>query len=208
MIRPALFLSDGPSDEPLGQHLERLCAERGVVVQMTSPDFGRLPRPPGQRVANRLQAAIGLGVEPEILFVHRDAEGRKPEDRWTEVRKAVAKVIPGLPHVAVVPVRMTEAWLLVDHGLIRKVAGRPNSADKLGVPPAKYLERQRDPKELLRDALRTASGLSGHQLKRFDERFGEHRRMILQQLDIHGPVRQLPAWQALESSINATLAAL
>ena len=208
MIRPALFLSDGPSDEPLGQHLERLCAERGVVLQMTSPDFGRLPRPPGRRVADRLQAAIELGVDPEILFVHRDAEGGRPANRWNEVRKAVAKVMPGLPHVAVVPVRMTEAWLLVDHGLIRRVAGRPKSSDRLGVPPVKHLERQRDPKGLLRAALRTASGLSGPKLERFDRRFGEHRRIILQQLDIHGPVRQLPAWQALESSINAMLAIL
>lgn len=208
MIRRALFLSDGPSDEPLGQHLERLCAKRGVVVQITAPDFTRYRPPPGRRVADRLQAAFALEVEPEILFVHRDAEGRTPADRRHEVGKAVARIMPGLPHIAVVPVRMTEAWLLVDHGLIRRVAGKPNSSIRLGVPPTKHLERHRDPKGLLKAALGTASGLSGHRLKRFDRRFGQHRWIILQQLDIHGPVRQLPAWQALESSIDATLAAL
>ncbi|MCY3785792.1 MAG: hypothetical protein OXG47_03590 [bacterium] len=208
MIYRAIFLADGSSDEPLGEHLEVLCARRDLAVRVTTPDLRRLPRPPGHRVADRLQAILDLGDIPDILFVHRDAEGQDPERRFTEVDRAVARVCRDLPHVAVVPVRMTEAWLLLDEQSIREVAGRPNSTVDLGLPPVSGIETQPDPKSLLECALETASGLTGRRRDRFRRSFGQHRRTLLQRLDIDGPVRRLKAWQALESELDDLAARL
>ena len=202
MIHRAIFLADGSSDEPLGEHLEILCARRGMAVRVTTPDLRLLRPPPGRRVADRLQAILDLGDPPDILFVHRDAEQQDPERRFDEVAEAVARIRAGLPHVAVVPVRMTEAWLLLDEQSIRDVAGRPNSAVDLDLPPVSRIEALTDPKSLLKQALDAASGLTGRRRDRFQQRFGQHRRTLLQRLDINGPVRQLPAWQALESALD------
>ena len=202
MIRRAIFLADGSSDEPLGEHLEILCARRDLAVRVTTPDLRRLPIPPGHRVDDRLEAILKLGDVPDILFVHRDAEGQEPERRFVEVAQAVARISEGLPAVAVVPVRMTEAWLLLDEQNIRDVAGRPNSTVDLGLPPTSRVEAQPDPKSALERALDLASGLSGRKRDRFRQRFGQHRRTLLQRLDIDGPIRQLKAWQALESALD------
>ena len=202
MIRRAIFLADGSSDEPLGEHLEVLCARRNLAVRVTTPDLRLLRRPPGHRVADRLQAILELGDVPDILFVHRDAEAQDPKRRVAEVAQAVARVSDGLPAVAVVPVQMTEAWLLLDEQSIRDVAGRPNSMADLGLPPASRVEAQPDPKSVLEHALDVASGLAGRRRDRFRNRFGHHRRTLLQRLDIDGPVRQLKAWQALESALD------
>lgn len=97
MIRRALLLTDGPSDAPLADHLEVLCAQRGVEVRITAPDLRRLPEPPGARISNRLKAVLDLGdAEYELLFVHRDAEGRPPTERRMEIFEGVGRVCPGL----------------------------------------------------------------------------------------------------------------
>lgn len=202
MIQRAIFLADGPSDEPLGEHLESLCARRDLAVRVTTPDLRLLPRPPGRRVADRLEAILKLGDVPDVLFVHRDAEGQDPEQRFAEVAQAVARINEGLPAVAVVPVRMTEAWLLLDEQSIRDVAGRPNSTVDLGLPPISRIEDQPDPKSALERALDLASGLAGRRRDRFRQRFPQHRRTLLQRLDIDGPIHQLKAWQALESALD------
>ena len=208
MIRRAIFLADGSSDDPLGEHLEVLCARRGLEVRITTPDLRRLPEPPGLRVVDRLQEAFRLSDIPDIVFVHRDAENQDPLERYAEVADAVAQVSQGLPTVAVVPVRMTEAWLLVEEDNVREVAGRPRSTADLGLPSVSRIESHPDPKSLLREALDIASGLEGRRLQRFQRRFGQHRRTLLQRLDIDGPVRQLSAWQALESSLDDATALL
>lgn len=205
MIRRGVFLADGAADMPLSQHLERLCAERGVEVRITAPDFRLLRTPPGLKVSDRLRHSLVQEIQPEIVFVHRDAEGQPPKERCLEVKNAIAQASPGLPHVPVVPIRMTEAWLLVDEQQIRDVAGRPNSTAPLALPPIRRIEQHSDPKELLKAALVTASGCTGRRLEAFQRRFGNHRHTLLQRLDTSGPVRQLSAWKALEASLNQVL---
>ncbi len=61
-----------------------------------------------------------LGSEQRVAEVHAGA---------TAAGVPLEKVVP------VVPVRMTEAWLVLDEAEIRRVAGRPASTNGLGVPP-------------------------------------------------------------------------
>lgn len=112
------------------------------------------------------------------------------------------------PTVAVVPIRMTEAWLLLDEGRIRRVAGNPNGRTDLGLPRLSDVESVADPKRLLQGALISASGLQGHRLRKFRERFNDHRRRLLEGLDLDGPVTELSGWKALQRSLTAALARL
>ena len=66
-------------------------------------------------LAERVTATARLG-QWDLLFIHRDAEGQNPQLRHEEISEAAA----GKAHVAVVPIRMSEAWLLFDEEAIRE----------------------------------------------------------------------------------------
>lgn len=206
MTLRALFMADGPSDLPLADHLEALCAEHHREVEVTRID-PRLVRVPSRSVEDRLRHLLQHGAEPDIVFVHRDAENQDPSRRSGEVRAgAVAAGVAADRVVPVVPVRMTEAWLLLDEGAIRRVAGRPNDATPLGLPGVGAIEGIADPKQLLRDALLEAGAPSGRRRRaQFERDFGEHRALLLQRLDRGGPVNQLTAWQQLKADIATVL---
>lgn len=206
MTLRAVFLADGPSDLPLAGHLEALCAEHHREVQVTAIDPRNL-RAPGRTVQDRLRYLLQQGVEPDLVFVHRDAEGQNPAERASEIRTgaadagvAVGKVVP------VVPVRMTEAWLLLDEAEIRRVAGKPGSTNALGLPPVAAVEGVADPKQLLREALLQAGAPVGRRRrKQFGRDFGQQRALLLQRLDPRGPITALTAWQQLKTDIAAVL---
>lgn len=206
MIYRGVLLVDGSSDAPLARHLEVLCSRSGFKVRITTPDLRRLPDPPGLSVTARLEALKQIDGSYDIVFVHRDAEREHSDARIDEIEKAIRIVLPGRPYVPVVPVRMTEAWLLLDERAIRAVAGRPSGRSNLSLPSR--VEELPDPKRELQQALARASGASGRRLTRVKSRFNEHRRQLLERLDVDGPVTELGAWQDLLGAIEAGLAAL
>lgn len=201
----ALYIADGPSDLPLAQHLEWLCRRKGTEVEIV--------RVPGERlrtrtVAGRLEVLLDEDPAFDMLFVHRDSEDRLPAPRFEEIQKAVNSVGFLGPVVGVVPIRMTEAWLLLDEEAIRQVAGRPNGNTPLKLPKPAHVESIADPKRLLRETLALASEASGRRLKIFQKQFGTHRSQLLERLDPEGPVRELSAWARLESDISGAVTAL
>jgi len=203
-----LLLADGSSDRPLADHAAELFAERGCTVLMVVPELDRLTPPPARTVEDQLRAALRLDDGYDVLVVHRDAEGKKPMERTAEIANAVSALSCAQPHVPIVPVRMTEAWLLTDESTIRTVAGRPSGRQDLKLPPSRNVERINDPKEVLKAALIEASGLSGRHLDRFKQRFGEHRRQLLHRLDRNGPVCELQAWKDFVDAVDAAVAIL
>src|SRR5215831_9625046 len=208
MILRGLFLADGPSDEPLSDHLERLCADHGHEVRITAPDLRRLPERVGLTVRSRLRYILEQDASYDIVFVHRDAEGQDAALRRHEIADAVAAVKCFIPAVPVVPIRMTEAWLLLDEQAIREVAGRPSGTAGLDLPRAASVESMPDPKARLRTALVTASQLHGRRLDAFKRRFPDHRRQLLERLDHSGPITVLSAWNDLLGAVAKVMAAL
>lgn len=196
---------DGPSDAPIAEHIEWLCAQAGRPITVTAPDLRRLPSPPGLSIEARMRAAWKLDDTYQIVFVHRDAENQDPVLRFSEVRAGIDAVAPGHPAVPVVPIRMTEAWLLLDEGEIRRVAGRPDGVTPLGLPEIGQIEQVADPKQILASALVRAAEVQGRRLRRFQGRFSEHRRLLLSRLDRMGPVNDLAAWQKLKHDLSAAL---
>lgn len=207
MIYRGLFLADGSSDTGLSGNVERLCAAQGFVVRNTVPDLDRFPRPLGKTVKDRLQTILELDDAFDIIFIHRDAEGQDPARRRREISTAIDRVGCDLPAAPIIPVRMTEAWLLLDEKAIREVAGRPSGTNDLRLPAINQVERLPNPKRVLAETLIAASQLrGGRKLKRFRARFNEQRRQLLDRLDHEGPITRLTAWQELVNAIDTALA--
>ena len=165
----------------------------------------RLPPTTRRTVGARLAAVLANDMRFDCAFVHRDAEAQEPERRHEEVARASRQSGFEGSALAVVPVRMTEAWLLLDEAEIRRVAGRPRGGSTLDLPPLHKVESVADPKSLLQELLKSASGHRGRRLKTFRQQFGSHRRQLLESLDIDGPVNELRAWQRLRCDLHRLL---
>ena len=162
------LVSDGSSDRSLIPILTWLLRNNGITaaIQPTWADLSRLPQ---------LKANLGLkvkyGIEfysADLLFIHRDAERELPQERVNEIQYAVESLdYPVPPYVCVIPVRMTEAWLLVSSSAIRHASGNPNGQKPLEIPPLHNLESLSNPKNILFEALKEASELSGRRLKKY-----------------------------------------
>ncbi len=113
----------------------------------------------------------------------------------------------GMPvrHVPVIPVRMTEAWLLIDEPAIRRAAGNPNGRNPLDLPALKDLEALPDPKEVLHDALAAASGLNVRRRARFSPH--ERARLVSGYMTDYAPLDALPAFRSLQNDILAAVRA-
>jgi hypothetical protein len=137
----------------------------------------------------------------DVLFVHRDAEGYDPALRRGEITAATEGI--RAQSVPIVPVRMTEAWLLANDRSIRSAAGNPNGVMDLRLPEVRSLEKLPDPKGVLYDALRIASGLSQSRLRRFRPQDRVHN--IPNYLDDYSHLENLSAFRSLQSDIDAVM---
>ncbi len=141
----------------------------------------------------------------DLLFVHRDAERQDPELRYQEIEDKTVDA-EGLPaYVPVVPVRMTEAWLLFDERAIRKAADNPNGVSDLAVPAIKRLENVPDPKARLRDCLLRASELKGRRRDQFKRRITKRMYRVSALVQDYTPLRQLKAFQRFEEDAYRVL---
>lgn len=136
---------------------------------------------------------------PDLIFVHRDAEGVPASERRREV-PATAGVVP------VIPVRMTEAWLLIDASALRNAAGNPHGRAQLDVPALKQLESLSDPKRTLKSLLADASALRGRHLARFDREARMQR--VAELIDDYSALLKLPAFGLFWSELIVALRAL
>lgn len=157
--------AEGPTDyQFLGPLLPRLCAhlcateskasvDVGEVVPLNHPDTLK-GRPRDERIA--AAAAMHEGAW-HIVFVHVDGSGDPDKARSQSVQPALdalhSRFPAAAPGVGVVPVRETEAWLLVDGDALRSVFGVNLSDAQLGLPsPRHTAESCIDPKAVLNAA--------------------------------------------------------
>jgi hypothetical protein len=191
--------ADGSSDIVLLHHLKWLLRhhlDSSVAIEPQWADLRFVNKKP-KNLTEKLEFVLHL-YPCDILFVHRDAERAAPEDRYIEISSAIAKLKEIPQHVGVVPVRMTEAWLLFDEQAVRKASGNPNGQMDIQIPYSE-VEKIPDPKVLLHDTLKTASGLSERRRKSFDVQQSMHR--IAEYVDDFSPLLKVPAFAKLEKDI-------
>lgn len=198
----AIFIGEGSSDRPLAEIVASLFEREGVQIDVVAPDLDLLP---GLRrdVGSKVAAALSLtGARVDLLVIHRDSDNAGSPARRNEIHEAIEANASGHRHLCVIPVHMTEAWLILDETAIRQVSGNPGGRLSLGLPAAKEAERRADPKAILAEAILIASAESGRRRERVVRRFNENRRRLLEQLDIDGPVNQLESWQELVADVR------
>lgn len=196
------LVADGTSDAVLMPILTWSLKRRDVSqVVAQRADFSRMPRQPSTEA--RLKSVLDL-YPCDVLFVHRDAEGQPPDLRRYEIAEALH--FTPVKHVPVVPVRMTEAWLLVNEDAIRAAAGNPHGKENLCLPDLRKIEDLPNPKKVLHDVLTAASGLNARRRPRFPV----HRRvhLIPHYIEDYSRLDALPAFRKLQQDIGRLVESL
>jgi hypothetical protein len=203
-----LYICEGSSDLPLADIVEYLYAERGRELQLSRPDYATL-RGVGRDVRSKLVAGAQLMDGPfNLAVVHRDADQAGWQARRAEIEDALATSEIECGLTPVIPITMTEAWLLLDEQEIRVVAGNPNGRAPISLPKRHEVEGIADPKALLRECLLQAASMRGRRRETVSKRFPQHRAQLLERLDIHGPVTGLSSWQSLIADVERCAEAL
>ena len=201
------LIGEGSTDHALLPVIEWLLREHLSPADVVGIWANRrqLPAPRPRSLAERIVGAMS-DFSCDLLFVHRDADRAGRSARVDEIVRAVSQartVLVGSPPVIpIVPVRETEAWLLLDEVAIRSGARNPNGRVRLALPRASQIERLSDPKHTLRDLLHVASELRGR----------DRDRLLVDPIDVansisdFAPLRQLPAFQAFEDDVRRVIA--
>ena len=200
-----LLICEGSSDAALIPHISKLLLKNGHSDPQGIAWHGTGP----------LTDKVGYGLEYsggcELLLVHRDADSdvetpsAGPRKRAEEIEAAVLSSGYIGPWAGIVPVRMTEAWLLLDESAIRQVTGRPNGNLPLGLPDQILVERESDPKGCLEQSLIAASEATGRRLTKFRRDLPHLRRLLLEHLPVGGPLEQVPSWLRFRRDLTDAL---
>lgn len=147
----------------------------------------------------------------DLLFIHRDAEQQDAQLRYDEINRAVADVSERnpkvrLPYVCIVPITMTEAWLLIDEQAIRKAAGNPFGSEPLDMPRLGRIEEIKDSKKVLFDLIETACGLRGRRRKKL--RIEKCRHLVAQNIADFSPLLTFRAFSRLTTELQECLSRL
>ena len=193
-----LLICEGSSDTALVHHIQALLIDCGA----SEADGIAWYR--GRRVKDKIRHGLQYHGGVDLLFVNRDADSAGAEARFAEIGKGIAAADYHGRWVGVVPVRMTEAWLLTDEAAIRRVAGRPRGTEPLDLPPPHGLEDVSNPKQMLRDVLLKAGAPGGaRRRKRFASDFDAFRKQLAENLPVGGSLEQLDAWVRFRDDVTA-----
>lgn len=141
------------------------------VLESLIPTFAVLATPFSDlRVSDLSQPEKILRVAREaagyhLVIFHLDADGSTAERAYQERFKPGFEALAEYPEkvnrdiVPVIPIRMTEAWLLVDFDAFRRVVGTGLTMNDLDFPTRpEDVEKISDPKAKLASAIRIARG--------------------------------------------------
>ena len=183
-----LLVCEGSSDAALREHILNLLDGRTQTAPEGEVWFQ------GRRLADKIRNGFNRHGECDLLFVHRDANSAGATARYREIAAAVRDAGYAGPWVGIVPVRMTEAWLLLDEAAIRQTAENPYGRNNLNLPGPNAVERMPNPKAERERALLTAGEVLGRRRRRFANTFPERRRQLLQRLPAGGALEDAPSW--------------
>ncbi len=200
------LLADGSSDEILIPIISWVLRQHypNILIQAEFASLSRLRKPP-KKLEDKIIHAIDL-YPCDILFIHRDAENDSYEERRKQIAEVWSSVKSQLPTkqiVGVVPVRMSETWLLIDELAIKTASGNPNSDEQLSLPSLKKLESESNPKKLLHDLIKKASKLKGRNLEKLNIHQAVH--LVAENMNDFSLLRNLSAFQELENEVSKTL---
>lgn len=203
------LLGDGSSDRALLPVLSWLIRDLAGSIPLEAQwaDLGQM-LPSEKSLQQRVWKALEY-YPCDILFVHRDSERPDAvELRIDEIRRSCAGLelqIPELRTVCVIPVRMTEAWLLFDESAIRRAAGNPQGRKPLKLPSPKQMEKVHA-KDILHQAIRDASELTGRKAKKLEVSRAIHA--VADFISDYRQLNQLRSFSRLREEMEAVLVSM
>jgi hypothetical protein len=196
----ATLVTDGSSDKLLVPLIELLFATHTELAYQVNCAEGLPPVTSG--LDARIDSALKL-FPCDFLFVHRDAEGMDATLRQIEIEASWPDTEQTSVLICVIPVRMTEAWLITNQEPIRYAVGNPKGTESLDLPAVKDIESDPDPKKTLFAALKAASGLNATRKRRFNPH--QYRHRVSELTDDLEPLRKLRSFRHLEIQIQKHL---
>lgn len=188
MMMQCLLVCEGSSDAPLVSHIELLLDGYGCDrVDFNISNDGR-------RLVDKVRAGLALAPHYDLIFVHRDADRAGADARYSEIAEAIQQVGYEGQWVGIVPVRMTEAWLVLQETAIRDAVWKLHRRTPLNLPTPAEAERMANPKAVLETALVSASGERGRRRREIQRLLPTLRRHLLENLPVGGALEQLPSW--------------
>lgn len=165
------LIADGSSDQSLIPLLTTLLGELLPETRIEPPQWIS----PTNK--NALSEKIAYALDPEnfqfdILFVHRDAENETIAKRVEEISQSTPA--GNHPIVCVIPVKMTESWLITSDKAIKEAVGNSHSKAKLDLPAQNKIESC-DSKAVLLSALTKASEYGAQRRRKFKPELFRHR---------------------------------
>ena len=181
-------VADGTTDRLLVPIIEWAIHRLDPEVEILEPEFRRRSGGVAAFLSSYDSAAM-------LIFVHRDAEKIPLEERMREFERVTRSDV-----VAVVPVKMSEAWILFDGSAIARAAGSP--AAQVSVPRLTEIEGIAEPRALLESLLFEAAGSpSGRRGKNFKRSIVERRVSVAGLISDFGPLENLSAFQQFQRSL-------
>lgn len=196
------LIADGSSDKTLLSiikwSLDNLYPK--LAIDGVFADFRFLPNPP-KTLREKVHAAQ-KNYPHDVVFIHRDAESinnKIIEQRFAEIKSEIGDT-EFKRTVCIIPIKMMEAWLLIDKNAIKIAASNRNFKGEIKLPLIKVLEKENQPKIILHDLLRESSGLKGRNLKKFNADKAVH--LVADYIEDFSPLRNLHAFQEFEKNLK------
>lgn len=181
-------VADGKTDSLLIPIIEWAIHRLDPEVEILEPEFR-------QRSGSVAEFLIDYDSSAMLIFVHRDAENRPHHARLAEFES-----VSRMDVVPVIPVRMSEAWILFDESAIARAAGSPSA--KISVPRLSEIEGIAEPKNLLERLLFEAAGSPvGRRGKVFKRSLVERRVSVARHIGDFSPLESLSAFRRFQSAL-------
>ncbi|MCW5908790.1 MAG: hypothetical protein KIS94_13085 [Chitinophagales bacterium] len=196
-----VLISDGSSDKALLSIIDFTLA-RFHPDTIFSGDRAELSffNPQPKTLVEKINNTL-FYYEPDIIFIHRDAEKETLQQRDLEIQNAIENV-QNFTYIKIIPIRMTEAWLLTNESAIRIAAENPNGRVKLALPQISKIESLSDPKQTLRNLIIEASELKGRRLQKLKRSLSAAIHLVAEHTEDFSKLDQLSAYKHFEEQIK------
>lgn len=181
-------VADGGTDSLLVPIIQWVVHRLDPGVEILEPVFRK-------RIGSVAEFLTTYETGAMLIFVHRDSENLGLDERRREFETVERQDV-----VPVVPVRMSESWLLFDGPAIAKAAGSPSS--QVPVPRVAEIENIPDPKYRLDELLFQAAGApAGRKGKVFKRSIAGRRVSVAQYITDYSPLENVPAFQSFQEAL-------
>lgn len=198
------LICDGPFDRTLIPIISWTLRSKGFSGSISTQwaDLGSVSSVPSRRLDDRISASMRY-FPASVYFIHRDAEFATFNNRAEEIHQAWTDSGENGIYRILIPIRMTEAWLLFNERAIRTAAGNPNGTVGLNIPPLNRHERIPSPKNILHNALLAATEFHGRRRKKFQPR--KVASQVAELIDDFSALHQLSAFNEFENEVERLL---